>query len=396
MKNFLLLALTAGALLLLIFSCRTKKINGSDDSTIFFSTKTATVIATGVSTIRTPGITSTVAGSATSTATADWYQIGASSMPSSTAEWTCLTGSGNTLYMVYKDTSDNYAKAITWDGTTWSSIGTISPGQVGQVASCISGSDVYAAFTDNSNSSKATVKKYSGGTWSVVGSRNFTPSSSFIWQQSLCVAGSDVYLVYSANSVGLMKFSGGSWTSVGPSIVAYGLAWYTTVAVDNAGTPYVSFQDSSYVLSSVVFNGSSWISSGTGLYTGTSEYINNASNNGSIYITYKETYSSTKAVVKKLAGSVWSDVGTQPFTDGAANGAMFAFEGNNIYVCYTDLSRSNKETVYKFDGTAWNNVGTPGFNNSATNWNSIYVNGGSVYIALRNATTGKAEVWKHN
>ena len=85
------------------------------------------------------------------------------------------------------------------------------------------------------------------------------------------------------------------------------------------------------------------------------------------------------------ATSQWQNVGTQGFSEGAAEKISLAFNPvtKEPYVAFSDDSNSDKITVKKYNGSSWTNVGTAGLSNDAISTASITFNDeGTPYIAF--------------
>src|SRR5207248_2304740 len=134
----------------------------------------------------------------------------------------------------------------------------------------------YVVYQDIANGSRATVKKWNGSSWVTVGSAGFSAGSiSANSTPSIAIDGSGTpYVVYTDNANGsfatVMKFDGSSWIMVGSAGFSAGGASYTTIAFDGSGTPYVVYQDGGNSNGATVmkFNGSSWVGVGSANFSG--------------------------------------------------------------------------------------------------------------------------------
>ncbi|MDK9716480.1 MAG: IPT/TIG domain-containing protein [Trichlorobacter sp.] len=100
----------------------------------------------------------------------------------------------------------------------------------------------YLVYPDAANASKATVMKFNGSSWDLVGSAGFTPVAG--WDFSLAFAPDGApYLAYAGSGPqsGVMKYTGGSWITVGDAGIMK--ARYTSLAFAPDGTPTVAFRD---------------------------------------------------------------------------------------------------------------------------------------------------------
>lgn len=100
----------------------------------------------------------------------------------------------------------------------------------------------YLVYPDAANAGKATVMKFNGSSWDMVGSAGFTPVGG--WDFSLAFAPDGApYLAYTGSGPqsGVMKYTGGSWITVGDAGIMK--ARYTSLAFAPDGTPTVAFGD---------------------------------------------------------------------------------------------------------------------------------------------------------
>ncbi len=100
----------------------------------------------------------------------------------------------------------------------------------------------YLVYSDAANAGKATVMKFNGSSWDMVGSAGFTPEAGWAFSLAFAPDGAP-YLAYTASSAqsGVMKYTGGSWITVGDAGIMK--ARYTSLAFAPDGTPTVAFRD---------------------------------------------------------------------------------------------------------------------------------------------------------
>ena len=109
----------------------------------------------------------------------------------------------------------------------------------------------------------ATVQKYNGTSWELVGNVGFSAGDLNDLSLAIDVNGSP-YVAYQdlANSSKLtvQKFNGSSWELVGSAGFTAGPADNLSFAIDDNGTPYVTYQDGAdnNKLVARKFNGSAW------------------------------------------------------------------------------------------------------------------------------------------
>ncbi len=121
-------------------------------------------------------------------------------------------------------------------------------------------------YLDYGNSYKATVMKYNGSAWVLVGSAGFSAGRADYTNLVFAPDGTP-YVAYADRGNGgkatVMKFSGSSWAAVGSAFSTAG-AMYTSLAFAPDGTPYVAYSDSnsSYKATVMKYNGSAWATGG--------------------------------------------------------------------------------------------------------------------------------------
>ena len=268
----------------------------------------------------------------------------------------------------------------------------------------------YVAYqADASNSNKATVIKYVGGSWVAVGSPAF--SAGAVGNISLAFApGGTPYVAYRDNGIGsgmatAMKFDGSSWVNVGSAGFSAGTVTNTTLAFAPDGTPHVAYRDNSVSSKTTVqkFDGTNWVavgsvgfspSSGSPL-TPTLAFAPDGSpyvvsvDNGGVLI--------NRVTVMKFDGSNWAVVGNVDFSADKASTTTLAFAPDGIpYVAYQETNNGNKATVMKLNGSSWDIVGSAGFSAGAAYSPSLtFAPDGTPHVAYGDGSNfGKATVMK--
>ncbi len=224
--------------------------------------------------------------------------------------------------------------------------------------------------------------------WQAVGPNDFNQASyNGANYPSLVFNGTVPYVVYSdgGNSykATVKKFNGTSWELVGTAGFSVSTASYPSLAF-NGTVPYVVYQDggNSYKATVQKFNGTSWELVGTaGFSAGSATYTGLAFNGTVPYVVYRDAGNSSKATVQKFNGASWETVGTDGFSAGSAYNPSLAFNGTVPYVVYGDAGNSDKATVQKFNGTSWELVGTAGFSAGSTMYTSIISTGSELIVA---------------
>ena len=227
----------------------------------------------------------------------------------------------------------------------------------------------YVVYVDDANDNKATVKKFNGTEWIVVGNEGFSPGRVYFTKIALDSEGTPyVSYIDSANNykLSVMKFNGTEWINVGDAGFSDGGINSLSLAIDSNDTPYVAYADWSNRGKTTVkkFNGATWVTVGSkGFSVG---YVDNVQiktdSNGVPYVSYTDWGNMGKLTVKKFNGTEWVAVGSEGFNGHSTYSPSLAIDSNNTpYVIYDDFGNDGKATVKKFNGTEWVAVGSEGF-----------------------------------
>ncbi len=236
----------------------------------------------------------------------------------------------------------------------------------------------YVVIWDMSLSGKATVVKYDGSKWDVVGSAGFSDGAAYY--PSIAKTSKDsLYVVYRDGGSGAniysatcKKYNGSSWVTVGANKFSAGTASYTRIEIGNNDTPFVAFSDFSgsgiMALNGKVtvmkFDGTSWQPVGTrGFSAGAVSSLDfKIDSTRGLWVAYTDNANGGAAVVKKWDGSIWATVGNT--NSGQTRDVTIDFDKQNRpYIAFRDLTNASRVTVMTFNGTTWNLVGAAGFSN---------------------------------
>jgi|GEM_PF-1164116 len=225
----------------------------------------------------------------------------------------------------------------------------------------------YVAYYDNSNGGRATVMRFSGGAWSTVGSAGFTPGPVGNISVAIAPDGSP-HVLYLDSTMSLkatvMRFSGGAWSTVGNAGFSP-----TTFNVNTCVLAFAPDGTAYALLPSNVmkFDGTNWVQAGGVL---SNLNISAASfafaPDGTPHVSFVDNANASQAVVMKLNGGVWTQVGPGVFGDISSTALAFAPDGTP-YLTYPDtaLATMGKETMLRYDGSSWSAVGARGFSPSS-------------------------------
>ncbi len=260
--------------------------------------------------------------------------------------------SGN-LYLAY---FDRFLAAVVkkYDGTTWSTIGggSVVSGGSPQVQSLVINpvnNEPYIAIYFDTGTTRASVYRFNGTAWVLVGPANFSATTS---SARLAISSSGTPYItikegYNGSTFSVLRFDGTNWVAVGPT--GFGnlsTTALTHLAIDATGAPHV--------------------------------FSANATNN--------------KANVLKYNGTAWVTVGQADFSAGAADHPFLRFDNSGVlHLAYQDAvsaNGANKATVMKFNGTSWVGVGSTGLSGAGVYYPTLAFNSSNEpFIGFRDAST---------
>ncbi len=142
----------------------------------------------------------------------------------------------------------------------------------------------------------------------------------------------------------------------------------------------------------MTFNGSSWVSLPSPS-TNVAYDINLKSNNGNLYIAYKDFDAQFKITVKKFNGYDWEIVGNQGFSAVGTFWLDLEFYNDVPYVAYKEgydgVDGGYKATVMKFNGVSWEEVGSRGFSPGQITYSDLAFYNGQPCIAFRDESNNQ-------
>ncbi len=337
-----------------------------------------------------------------------WNKIGIAHPTTDWASTPALTiDKNNTVYVAYLNYSGK-ASVMRYDGIAWLGVGTdnISAGEISTCGEPIAlATDTngrpYIAYQDTNY--KATVMKYDGSNWVVVGNHGFSTGQPV--GINMAIDKNNIpYVVYESLDSTLpgaivMKYDGTNWVRLGAGL-STGYANFTSIAIAPDGTPYIAFGDFNNGNKATVYKytGTIWTIVGVADFsTGAALYTSIAiDKNGTPYVAYQDQgILSMPATVMKFNGSSWETVGSPGFSAGSASVTTLALDTiGNPYVSYSDgATANNQATVMKYTGSTWTTVGTAGFSVAAVGFTPILIDhNGIPYVACTDTTTGNARI----
>jgi len=176
----------------------------------------------------------------------------------------------------------------------------------------------------------------------------------------------NTYVAYvdEVDGIVVKKFSGGSWSILGATGFTGFIPSYVRIAVTPSGTPYVMTGDDnpSYLKNVQVwtFAGSSWQQVGGVLGNAGEMPVIKADQTGRVYIafaSYMESGSGTRVYVAYFDGTNWQDISIA-ITDcmGFDFCGLAITATNDLYVSYKNIY-GYMTSVQKYSGGAWTQVG---------------------------------------
>jgi hypothetical protein len=211
------------------------------------------------------------------------------------------------------------------------------------------------------------------------------------------------FLDYNSGLATVMRYTGTTWELVGQAGFSNGSSVYWEIKFDHNNIPYLSTRG----LSGAEiwrFNGSSWVLIGS-LGDVTEFSVPMAiSDTNIVYTAIVRDNPNNPVIVQKYDTAGWSNVGDTVFaqipTGFRANVSLAVDKSGLPYVVGIDENNGYKCSVKKFNGTTWEYVGTPGFSNGTAGVSTAYQtqitidNAGIPYVAFSNST--QAEIWRFN
>jgi hypothetical protein len=180
-----------------------------------------------------------------------WISVGkAGFTPNSIGKTSLAIAPDGTPYVAYANSDPNWGGQSDlvvqkFNGTTWEVLAKTSVHDAIQDPSIAIAADgtVFVGFRNDDNSSKATVMKYSGTAWSLVGGTTASTNAAYYPKMALSKNGTPyiAYLDGVTSTATVMKYNGSSWTAVSSNTATPNN--YLDFAIAKDGTLYVGFQD---------------------------------------------------------------------------------------------------------------------------------------------------------
>jgi hypothetical protein len=282
----------------------------------------------------------------------------------------------------------------------------------------------YVAFKDEKipNKGKATVKKFDGTDWKLVGMPEFTPKDIDFLRMEINPADGQPYIMYnddlgegshsySEGWSSVMKFNGTKWEMVGT--MPFDSAFASSMSINFNplnNRPYISYVRN-MKLKVKQFDGSEWVSVGNEISFRDSNAQNYIASNIIFDLTtnqpcvaYSDKADPGEIYIMKLeSNGQWGKYITTSSTKGFINAIFIAMDPDSkqIYLAYnTILDNSFKLNIFKFNGTRLEPIGSNVYKTGAVSLTSrLEFNPVSkeLYIAYDSkSNSGEASLMKFN
>lgn len=184
--------------------------------------------------------------------------------------------------------------------------------------------------------------------WQTVGDANFTQTVNDAANDKVAMATENgvIYIAYPNKEIlgkaTVMKYDGLNWILVGEAGFSSGSAQNLTIDVSN-GIPYVSYIDTGYAVVKM-FDGTNWIDlGGLNKIDACAAYSAFIIYAGVPYLAYMDCYNATKISVKKYASNIWENVGTEGFSSGSGTSISICIDNGTLYVTETHVNDVDNE-----------------------------------------------------
>lgn len=225
-------------------------------------------------------------------------------------------------HLAYQDISAGYrATVMRFDGEDWAPVGGVGGSE--SDAACLTmgfapDGTLYIGYKDflPGIDGRATVKKYTGGAWSVVGTAGFSAGEADDTRMAIGPDGT-VYMAYrdgtKSYALSAMRFAGGAWQQMGAvGFSGVGGAW-TSLAVAPDGLLYLAFGDTDHVSGAgarvMRFRNEAWETVGTADFSASGATDNSLAfgPDGTPWLLYSDSSVGGWATLMTLADSSYAD-----------------------------------------------------------------------------------------
>lgn len=294
--------------------------------------------------------------------------------------------SNNIPYVAYKDTDIKIKK---FDGISWISVGNTSANTNFEFSFKIAANNIpYIAFQNSLNSNKATVKKFNGSTWEIVGIDGISANqSNYI---SLAINNQNIpYIAYSdvssVNKASVQKFNGITWEYVGSQAFTLGEATYTSIKFDNNNIPYILYRDGATSGKATLqkFLNNNWSVVGITGFTSANalDLSFTFDSNNKPFVVYQTDNGYKYVSVYTFNNSTWLNVGNQYISERQADYSSISIDNsNNIFIAYKDVENGNIGSVKKFINNSWITIGDEPFSKETSSLHTVTDSNNVLYV----------------
>jgi hypothetical protein len=273
------------------------------------------------------------------------------------------SGTPSLGFCQYSGTMYNKASVMHYDGNNWEFTGNsmFSAGDVYHTSLAVNTAGTpYIVYQDAANNSNGTVMKFDGSAWVNVGVPGFTPA--FARNPVIAINPTGVPyvafgLVYSGilGKATVMKFNGTSWELVGDEGFSAGIMDSISLTFDQTGEPWVAYSDgaNSWKASVMRFDGSSWVNVGSPAFSaGAAGWTSiGFSQTGKAVVAFQDAGNGYKASAMIYVDPEWLYLGTPGFTPDSCTVTTLKFSPTGQpYVAFADWGNSGKASLMMYDG----------------------------------------------
>jgi uncharacterized protein YjdB len=324
----------------------------------------------------------------------------------------------HTLYAQESDSAGNWSESAT--KSTQISLrkvlgnGALASARGDYISMVNYGGTPYVAFADNSLKSRATVMRLLPNKlgWEVVGGAGFTVGPASHLAFAISPAGRP-YIAFQDSAHGakvtVMRLNsfGTGWEIYGGAGISIGYAQFISMAINNAGIPFVCYMDDSQGNKLTVMQanatGTGWVSVANRSFSpeaasNPSLALNSA---GVPYVSFTNGILSASGLVMRpnSAGTNWETVGGASFSPGNVASTRMIFNNADVpHVVFSDGTNSNSASLRRLNtaGTAWETVGNIGFSTPWCNRIGIVFDSLDLpYVAYADGNAGNRATMKH-
>ncbi len=288
----------------------------------------------------------------------EWDDIGVSGFSNTVGTFLDFVFHNNEAYVAFDDNDNSRVPSIMkFNGITWELLPSPSSNVAYDINLASDGGDLYIAYKDFNEQTKITVKKFNGITWDIVGIPGFSAVGTFwldlkFYNNMPYVAFKEGYNgVDGGYKATVMRFNGVNWEVVGNRGFSPGQITYCNLAFYKE-QPCLAFRDHSNNerLAVMIFDGSDWID------LSSQDFTNDFASTPDLKVYNNELYvlyvtgglGDSFARLKKFNGISWEYVGGSLVTDSVVFNTSLNFFNNELYVAMEDWGVSRKLTVKKY------------------------------------------------